>query len=87
MSNEKVVVSEKVYINNVQQFISGLQKTEFYSSAKNSYEEAKKKIQILKEYIENNDGYKLFYHEGVRIKGEKDLQLLFGLVCHEVHRL
>ena len=37
----------------------------------------------MKEYIENNDGYKLFYHEGVRIKGEKDLQLLFGLVCHE----
>ena len=60
-----------------------MQKTDFYANAKNSYEETKKKIEILKEYIENNDGYKLFYHNRERIKGEKDLQLLFGLVCHE----
>ncbi|NLZ96977.1 MAG: hypothetical protein GX926_03230 [Candidatus Magasanikbacteria bacterium] len=83
ISSEKVIFSQNFYINNVQQFIAGLQKTDFYASAKNSYEEAKKKIEILKEYIENNEGYKLFYHNGQRIKGEKDLQLLFGLVCHE----
>ena len=83
ISSEKVAFSQKFYINNVQQFIAGLQNKSFYASAKNSQEEAKKKIGILKEYIENNDGYKLFYHNGQRIKGEKDLQLLFGLVCHE----
>lgn len=83
ISNEKVAFSQNFYINNVQQFIAGLQNKNFYASAKNSQEEAKKKIEILKEYIENNDGYKLFYHNGQRIKGEKDLQLLFGLVCHE----
>lgn len=85
ISNQKVIISETIYINNVQNFISGLQKTEFYASAESSYDEAKKKINILKGYIENNDGYKIFYDEktGERIKGEKDLQLLFGLVCHE----
>ena len=83
ISNEKVIFSQKIYINNVQKFVTGLQKTDFYSSAQNSFEEAKKKIDILKEYIENNDGYKLFYYNNERIKGEKDLQLLFGLVCHE----
>jgi len=83
VSSEKVAFSQKFYINNVQQFIAGLQNKNFYASAQNSQEEAKKKIEILKEYIENNDGYKLFYHNGQRIKGEKDLQLLFGLVCHE----
>jgi len=83
ISSEKVAFSQKFYINNVQQFIAGLQNKSFYDSAQNSQEEAKKKIEILKEYIENNDGYKLFYHNGQRIKGEKDLQLLFGLVCHE----
>src|SRR3989338_8195736 len=83
ISAEKVVFSQQFYINNVQQFIAGLQTKNFYTSVKNSNEEAKKKIEILKEYIENNDGYKLFYHNGERIKGEKDLQLLFGLVCHE----
>jgi len=83
ISGEKVIFSENVYIKNVQNFISGLQKTDFYSPAKNSYEEAKKKIEILKEYIENNDGYKLFYHKNECIGAERDLQLLFGLVCHE----
>ena len=83
ISSEKVAFSQKFYIDNVQYFIAGLQNKNFYASAQNSQEEAKKKIEILKEYIENNDGYKLFYHNGQRIKGEKDLQLLFGLVCHE----
>jgi hypothetical protein len=83
ISNEKVIFSQNFYINNVKQFVAGLQKTDFYNTTKNSYDETKKKIGILKEYIENNDGYKLFYHHGERIKGEKDLQLLFGLVCHE----
>lgn len=83
ISGKKVLFSQNFYVNNVQQFVSGLSKTDFYSTSQNSYEEARRKIEILKEYIENNDGYKLFYHDGERIKGEKDLQLLFGLVCHE----
>lgn len=83
ISNEKVIFSENFYIKNVRDFIGGLQKTDFYSSAQNSYDEAKKKIGILKGYIENNDGYKLFYHKNECLGTEKDLQLLFGLVCHE----
>jgi hypothetical protein len=83
VSSEKVAFSQKFYIDNVQNFIAGLQNKNFYAFAQNSQVEAKKKIEILKEYIEDNDGYKLFYHNGQRIKGEKDLQLLFGLVCHE----
>ena len=83
VSSEKVAFSQKFYIDNVQRFITGLQNKNFYASVQNSQVEAKKKIEILKEYIEDNDGYKLFYHNGQRIKGEKDLQLLFGLVCHE----
>lgn len=83
ISAEKVIFSQQFYINNVQQFVAGLQSKNFYTSVENSNEEAEKKIEILKGYIENNDGYKLFYHDGERIKGEKDLQLLFGLVCHE----
>jgi hypothetical protein len=85
VSKQRVIYSENVYIKNVQHFIFGLQKTDFYKPARNSYEEAQRKINILKEYIENNEGYKLFYDNktGERIKGEKDLQLLFGLVCHK----
>jgi hypothetical protein len=83
ISSEKVSTSENLYVNNVKQFIPELEKTEFYASAPNSFEEAKKKIGILKEFIENNDGYKLFYAGKERVKNEHDLHLLFGLVCHK----
>lgn len=39
----------------------------------------KKRVLFLKDFIENKDGYKLFYHNGCPIKKEKDLQLLFKL--------
>ena len=37
------------------------------------------KLNSLPDFIENKDGYKLFYHKGKPIKKEKDLQLLFKL--------
>lgn len=82
ISGRKVELSESLYVDNVRRFIPELEKTGFYADSPNSFEEAKKKISILKEFIENNDGYKLFYVGEDRIKGEHDLQLLFALVCH-----
>ena len=82
ISGEKVAFSEGFFIENVQQCIAGLQKIGFYLPTANSYEEARKKINDLKGYIENNDGYRLFYYKGKRIQGEKELQLMFGLICH-----
>ncbi len=82
ISGKKVAFSEGLFIANVQQFMAGLQKTGFYQPTVNSYEEARKKINDLKGYIENNDGYRLFYYKSKRIQGEKELQLMFGLICH-----
>jgi hypothetical protein len=81
ISNKKVKFSEQFFVDNVKALASELEKLDFYLPSENSFQEAIKKILILKDYIENKDGYKLFYYKGQRIKGEKDLQLLFGLVC------
>lgn len=83
VSNQKVAFCENVFVKNVKMFVAGLERMDFYTTANDSYTEAMNKISILKEYIENNDGYQLFYHQNERIGTEKDLQLLFGLVCHE----
>lgn len=85
LSNQKIIFSEQVYIANVQNFVKGLKKTEFYDSPPTiSFEEAKKKIEILKKFVENKDGYRLFYDkEGNVISNESDLQLLFMLACSE----
>ena len=83
ISTKKVQYSQDIYIKNVKNFLEGLQQTDFFKPTNGSHEEALKKIHDLKDYIENNEGYRLFYHNGERVKGEKDLQLLFGLICHE----
>jgi len=85
ISNQKIIFSEQVYITNVQNFVKGLKKTGFYvSPPTTSFEEARKKIEILKKFVENKDGYRLFYDkEGNVITNESDLQLLFMLACSE----
>lgn len=83
ISNQKVAFCESIFVENVKNFIAGLKHTDFFATENDSYTEAMHKIRILKEYIENNDGYQLFYHRNERIGTEKELQLLFGLVCHE----
>ena len=55
-----------------------------------SYVETLKRIQYLKDCIENKDGYKLFYVDGKPINREQYLQLLFRFVWYgtplDVHR-
>jgi len=83
ISNEKVEFSNKVYVENVKNFVNEFAKTDFYALHKEySHEEAVRQINNLKDFIENNDGYRLFYdNQGKVIRSEKDLQLLFALVC------
>ncbi len=85
ISSQKVVFSQEVFVDNVQNFVTGLGGgTSFYEQPQeNSFKEATNKIQILKKFIEKNDGYRLFYDKkGEVVKNESDLQLLFKLACH-----
>jgi hypothetical protein len=85
ISSQKIIFSEQVYISNVQNFVKELRKTDFYSkTSTTSFEEAKRKIEILKKFIEQKDGYRLFYDKkGKVISNESDLQLLFMLACSD----
>lgn len=81
--NSRKIVSavDKVYVRNIQSLICSLNSdTSFYAeTAVGSYEASRKRVEFLKDFIENKDGYKLFYHDGKPIRKEKDLQLLFKL--------
>ncbi|MFH1292209.1 MAG: hypothetical protein ABIH87_03355 [bacterium] len=83
ISDEKVKFSSNVYVENVKKIIPELSKIGFYTSYKEfSYDEAHTQILNLKDFIENNDGYRLFYDNNDNvIRSEKELQLLFALVC------
>lgn len=81
VSQEKVNEVETVFKTNVQQLIAQLIKdTEFYKiQSESSYDEAMKRVEFMKDVIENKDGYRLFYYKGEPIKREADLQVIYRL--------
>lgn len=83
VSEKKVNDTEEILINNTQKLIGYLQKTKFFIVEEgNAYQETRKRVEYLKDAIENKDCYLLFYNDNEPIKREKDLQLMFRLVCY-----
>ena len=73
---------EKVFVEAVTSLLGILaENTDFFASksAGDSFTASLKRITFLKQVIENNDGYKIFYHKGEPIKREADLQVIFRL--------
>lgn len=77
-SKAKVSESEHFYILQIQNFVTMLaRETEFYKHGCDTLHEARVRVQYLKEVIENNNGYRLFYQEGKPVAKESDFQILF----------
>jgi hypothetical protein len=57
-------------------------KSDFYKIFPNSYEEALKRALFLKEVIENNDGYRIFYYNNRAIAKEDTIQRIFRLTWY-----
>jgi hypothetical protein len=53
--------------------------TKFYSEPTDSYESALKRAHYLKDVIEHNDGWRIFYLNGEPITREKDIHVLYRL--------
>lgn len=59
-----------------------LDKSKFYELTSNSYDEALKRVQFMKEVIENNDGYKIFYLNSKPLAKEEVVQRIFRLTWY-----
>jgi len=81
ISKEKVLDVIQVFKENVTQLISQLiQQTDFYKiEPESSYTESLKRVMFMKDVIENKDGYRLFYHKGIPLKRESDIQVIYRL--------
>lgn len=79
ISKEKVKETEVMFIERVKSLSNQLQKTDFYNKSTDTFDETLERIKFMKQVIENNDGYKIFYIKGLAVKREADLQLLFRL--------
>jgi hypothetical protein len=84
ISKQKVEEVETMFILQLSKFVETLiEQTEFYKiTPDNSFEEALKRVNFLKQVIENNDGYRLFYIDNQPIKREEDLQIIFRLTWY-----
>jgi len=83
ISEENVKIIEDVFISSVTSFIKSItETTDFYSIGYSTYEDSLNRVKYLKQVIENNDGYKIFYYKGEPIKREKDIQIMFRLTWY-----
>lgn len=80
VSNMKVRDTEQQFIHQIRALVDQkLVGTEFYQEADDSFEESLRRLRYLKSVIEDQDGYRVFYHEGKPIHREADLQLMYKL--------
>lgn len=80
LSEERLEEIKELFQVGVQGLIDALTKTDFYAlPATNSYDAAYQRALYLKQVIENNDGYRIFYAKGKQIKRESDLQVIYKL--------
>lgn len=79
-SSLDVIDSRMMYIDQFGSLVHLLsQKSAFYSVPGNTSEEALKRIEFLKDVIENKGGHKIFYHKGTPITKEEDIHILYRL--------
>lgn len=79
-SSLKVVESETFYIQQLRKLVEQLAcSTGFYGVSGDTYDEARSRVIFLKEEIENNGAYRLFYKDGKAIQSERDLHIVYRL--------
>jgi hypothetical protein len=94
VSNIQVKDSKQLYVEKFRQLPRMLADTDFYKIPSNSYDEAYARVQFLKQVVENNDGYRIFWKKDkLLIERENDVHILYQLtwfltpsdVNHEVN--
>ncbi len=80
ISEEKVENLRSELIDTLKSFTNYvIDNSDFFNVKPNSYEAALKRAIYLKDVIENNDGYKVFYKDGKAIASEDTIQRIFRL--------
>ena len=80
-SADKVQEVNNRFIQNISYLVGLIAKhSPFYQTPSTTLAETFRKIEFLKQVIENQDGYKIFYVKGKAVERETDLHILFKLV-------
>jgi len=82
ISVEKTEETRRALVQQVRTTILELrQKTDFYDKPWTSYAEARERVLQFKQYVENQDGYRVINRgDGQPLSNETEVQLFFGLI-------
>lgn len=80
VSAEHVEEIYNLFVKTLSSFIQSLfEKTDFYKNRGDTLDESYKRVMFLKHVIEDQDGYKIFYPNGVPINRESYLHIMYKL--------
>ncbi|HUU44409.1 MAG TPA: hypothetical protein VM118_01645 [Acidobacteriota bacterium] len=80
VSSQRVRESHHLYVQQFGSLPEILSKnTDFYQCEGTTYEEAHMRVAFLKDVIENKGGHRIFYLNGVPVRRESDIHILFRL--------
>ncbi|MDD4981544.1 MAG: hypothetical protein PHS12_02130 [Candidatus Omnitrophica bacterium] len=80
ISEEKVEEIHNLFVADLSDFIERLsQQTKFYNKGIYTLAESYDRVLFLKDFIENKDGYRIFYRKNDVIRKEADLQIMYRL--------
>ena len=78
IADERVRSSERLYIAQVRELVDLLiAATGFYRISGNTLDEARARVEYLRDVIENKGGHRLFFADGKPIRREADLHIMF----------
>lgn len=79
-STRDVSEADQIFVAQLKKLIADLiQRTAIYKSPVTSYEEALGRVRAFKQYVENQDGYRLINRGDRPFSSETEVQLYFGL--------
>lgn len=81
ISSAKAEETHRVMVEQVRLAIPDIDaKSDFYRKPWDSYEEAHARVLCFKDYVENQDGYRVINRTGRPFSQESEVQLFFGLI-------
>ena len=79
-SAREVSDTDRVFVEQLKNLIQDIiRQTKIYRAPVTSYDEALPRVKAFKQYVENQDGYKLINRDGHGFSNETEVQLFFGL--------
>jgi hypothetical protein len=80
VADRRVREVQQQFVDNMRMLVAtGLEPAGFYRVAGNTYAEAMERLMFLKDVVEKKGGHRLFYVDGIPVRRESDLQVMFRL--------